>query len=82
MGKQSFTLAELGHTWHYPSENLDLDIKRFHERALDCYAVNEEIMVDVRLHGMADKYRVFLENLKFPPFSKLMDADRRTNNLS
>lgn len=31
------------------------------------------------LHDMFDEYRVFLENLSFLSFSRLMEAERRTN---
>lgn len=30
-------------------------------------------------HGKTEEYRVFLENLSFPSFSKLMEAAKRTN---
>lgn len=36
--------------------------------------VDEEVLVNVRLHGMNDEYRIFLENLTFSSFSKLMEA--------
>lgn len=38
-------------------------------------------MVDICLHGIANKYRAFLKNLTFPSFYKLMEAARRTNEL-
>lgn len=31
------------------------------------------------LHGMLEEYRVFLENLPFPSFSRLRESARRTN---
>lgn len=37
------------------------------------------MLVNVRLHDMMKKYSIFLENLCFPPFSKLMEAARCTN---
>lgn len=53
-------------------------MSRDHERALDyCNAVNKEAMVNVCLHGMANEYRVYLKNLTFLYFSKLMEAARR-----
>lgn len=55
-------------------------MKRFRERALDCSdAVDEEMLVDVCLHGIANEDGVYLENLAFPSFSKLIEAARRTN---
>lgn len=55
-------------------------MKRFPENTLDCNnVVDEETLVDICLHGMANEYRVYLENLTFLSFSKLMDAARRTN---
>lgn len=79
-GEAKFTLAELGRTRQHPNEDLDLYVKRFRERALDCNdAVDEETLVNVCLYGMANEYCVYLENLTFPSFSKLMEAARRTN---
>lgn len=70
-----FTLVELDRTRQYPGEDLNVYMKRFRERALDCSdVVNEENLVDIFLHGMANKYRVYLENLTFLSFSKLMEA--------
>lgn len=61
--KAKYTLAELGCTRQYAGKDL----------------VEEEILVNVCLHGMNNEYRVFLENLTFPSFSKLMEAARQTN---
>lgn len=59
---------------------MDLFVKRFQETVLDCCdTIDEETMVDVCLHDMANEYRVFLENPSFPSFSKLMEAAKRTN---
>lgn len=75
-----YTLAELGRTTQYASEDLDLNVKRFHDKALDYVdPVEEEILVNVCLHDMNDEYQVFLENLTFSSFSKLMEAARRAN---
>lgn len=75
-----FTLAELGRTRQHLGEDLDVYVKRFRKRALDCSdAVDKETLVDVCLHGMVNEYRVYLENLTFPSFSKLMEAARRNN---
>lgn len=41
--------------------------------------VDEDVLVNVCLHGMSDEYRVFLENLMFSSFSKSMEASRHTN---
>lgn len=55
-------------------------MKRFRERALDCSdAVDKETLVDVCLQDMANEYQVYLQNLTFPSFSKLVEAARRTN---
>lgn len=43
------------------------------------HTVDEETMVDVCLQWHDHEYRVFLENLMFPSFSKLMEAARRIN---
>lgn len=78
-GEAKFTLAELGQTRQYQGEDLDIYVKRFSERAPDSSdAVDEETLVDVYLHGMVNEYPVYLENLTFPSFSKLIEAARRT----
>lgn len=41
--------------------------------------VDEETLFDVYLHGMANEYWVYLENLTFLSFFKLMEVARRTN---
>lgn len=65
-----YTLAELGRTRQYAGKDLDLYMKRFHDKALDCVdPMEEEILVNVCLYGMNDEYRIFLENLTFPSFS-------------
>lgn len=65
-GEAKFTLAELGRTRQYTGEDLDVYVKRFCERALDCNdAVDKETLVDVCLHEMVSEYRVYLENLTF-----------------
>lgn len=57
-------------------------MKRFHDKALDCVnPVEEEILINVCLHGINDEYRVFLEDLTFLSFSKLMKAASQTNEL-
>lgn len=43
-----YTLAQLGCTRKYPGKDLDLQIKRFDDKALDCSdPVNEEVLVGV-----------------------------------
>lgn len=42
-------------------------------------SVEEEVLINVCPHGMLEEYRIFLENLFFAPFSKLMEAACRTN---
>lgn len=75
-----YTLAELGRTRQYPGKDLDLYVKRFHDKTLDCVdPVDEEVLVNVCLHGMNNEYEVFLETLTFSSFSKLMEAARKTN---
>lgn len=57
-------------------------MKRFHEKALDCYdPVADDVFVDVRLHGIVEDYRIYLENISFSSFFRLMEAVRRTNEL-
>lgn len=75
-----YNFAELGRTRQYAGEDLDPYVKRFHDKALDCVnPVDEEVLVNMCLHGMNDEYRVFLENLMFSSFSNSMEAARRTN---
>lgn len=49
-----YTLTELGRTRHYAGEDLDLYVKRFHDKPLDL--VDEEVLVNVCLHEMNDEY--------------------------
>lgn len=73
-----FSLAELGGT--RSGEDLDLYVRRFHEKALDsCEPVDEEVLLIFCLHDMVDEYCVLLENLSFPCFSRLTEALRQTN---
>lgn len=49
--------------------DLDMYVKRFHEKALDYYdPVAKEVLVNVCLHGVFEEYRIFLENLSFSYF--------------
>lgn len=60
--------------------DLDLYVRRFHEKALGYYdSVDEEVLVNVCLHGILNEYRLFLKNLSFPSFSRPMRAVRQTN---
>lgn len=78
--KPKYTLSKLGQTRQYAGEDLDLYVKRFHDKALDCIdPVDEEVLVNVCLYDMKDEYRVFLKSLTFSSFSKLMEAVRRKN---
>lgn len=63
-----YTLVELGRTRQYAGEDLDLYVKRFHDKVLDCVNQVEEVLVTVFLHGMNDEHGVFLENLTFSSF--------------
>lgn len=57
-------------------------MKRFRYEAPDCYdPMGEGMLVHVRLHGMLEEYSIFLENLSFYSFPKLMEAARRTNEM-
>lgn len=75
-----YTLAELGHTKQYLGKDLDLYVKGFYEKALDCSdLVSEETLVNLCLQGKDNEYRAFLESFPFPTFSKLIEASRRMN---
>lgn len=64
----------------YPRENLDAYVKLFHVRALNYYdLVIEDVLLDACLRGTIEDYRIYLENLSPSPFSRLMEAVRRTN---
>lgn len=55
-----------------------MHIRIFREKALDCYdQVDDEMLINVCLHGMTKEYRVFLENLSFLS-SKMMEAAQPT----
>lgn len=44
---------ELAQTHQYPGEDLNTDVKRFHEKPLDCCdRVVKDVLVDIYLHGM------------------------------
>lgn len=78
--KAKFSLAELGRTRQHPGEDLDMYVRRLHERALDYYdLVAGEVLVEVCLHSMMEEYSLFLESLSFSFISKLMEATRCTN---
>lgn len=78
-GEAKFILAKLGRTRQFLCKDLDLYVKKFHERALGyCDAVDEETRVDFCLHSITSEYFVYLETLTFSSFSKLMEAARRT----
>lgn len=75
-----FFLVNLGMTNQYPGEDLDVYVKKFYQRTMDCSdPVVEEVLVDVCLHGMLEGYRAFLENLSFPSSFCLMKAAPHTN---
>lgn len=64
-----WTLSQLGRTREYSNEDLDVYVKRFREKALDCWdPMDEEMLLDVSLHRMAKDYKVFLENRSFSSF--------------
>lgn len=72
--------GQAGRTTQFSGEDLDLYVKRFYDKALDCsHPVNEDVLVNVSLHEMVGECQVFLENRSFPSFLKLMKASRRTN---
>lgn len=49
-------------------EDLDTNIRRFHDRALDCYDhIEQKMLVDICLCGMIEDYHIFLEILPFDP---------------
>lgn len=61
------------------SKDLELYVKRFHEKVLDCYdAIAEKVLVEICLDGMME-YWIFSENSPFSSFLRLMEAERRTN---
>lgn len=62
-----------------PGEDLDIFVRRFHEEALDyCDVVDGETLANICMHGMSNGYRINLENLTFPSFSKLIEAARES----
>lgn len=70
-------LGELGKSRWCSSKDLDLYVKKFYEEELDCCdPVDEEVLVNVCLHGMVDEYPVHVEYVSFPFFPgwlKLLD---------
>lgn len=64
-----YTLAEFGCTRQFPSEDLNLYVRKFQEKALDCCdLIDEDVLVNVFLHDMNNEYGVFLKNLSVPLF--------------
>lgn len=62
-----------------PKESLDPYVKRFHKKALDCCnPVAKDVLVDICLHGMVEDHQIYLENLSFSSFSRLIEATRQT----
>lgn len=53
--------------------------KGFMRRLDCCYPVDEEVLVNFCLHSIIDEYLVFLNNLPFSSFSKLMEAAKQRN---
>lgn len=61
-----FSFVELDRTRQHPDDDLDMYLRRFHERALKCYdLVSEEVLVNVCLRGMLEKtnWRISLRTL-------------------
>lgn len=44
-----YTLAELDYTRKYPGEDLDLYVKTFHEKVVDCHNPLEEEVLETTL---------------------------------
>ena len=58
---------------HKPSEGILTCINRFHDRAMECYELEEEIqLVKICLDGMQPHYKPLLVNLHLPTFAKLL----------
>lgn len=56
--------------------------ERFQEKGLDCCnQMEKEVLVDICFHSMMEECIIFLENLSFLSYSKLMEAARNTNEL-
>lgn len=73
--KGRLSLVKLGYISQHPGEDLDTYVRRFHNKALDsCDPVEDKLLVDVCLLWMIEEYHIFLENLSFPSFSRLIDA--------
>lgn len=50
-----YTLTKLDRARQYTGEDLELYVKRFHEKALDCYnLIEEKVLVNVCMDGMND----------------------------
>lgn len=55
-------------------------VTKFNEKELDSYnPVAKNILVDICLHGMIEDYRIYLKNLSFSSFSRLMEPVRWKN---
>lgn len=81
LSEAKFFLAKLDRRRQYQGEDMDVYVKEFHEKAMACCdSVAEGVLVDVCLYGMMEEYRIFLENIFFPSFSRLMEAARCNND--
>lgn len=75
-----FSLAEIVRIRQYPRGRSRYIGERFHDKALDCSdPLEERTLVDICLRGMLEECRIFLENLSFSSFFKLMEATRLTS---
>lgn len=61
---------------------MDAYVKMFLKATLDCYdPVGEDILVDVCRHVMIEDYKIYVENLSFSSFFKLMEARTHMNEI-
>lgn len=56
-GEVKYTLAKVGQPDKYSGEDLEIYIKQFYEKALYCCdLIEEEVLVNICLHGMNDDH--------------------------
>lgn len=54
----TFTFVKLDKTHKYPMEDLDMYVKKFQEKALDCCDPLEEVLINVCLHDIMEEYTI------------------------
>ena len=78
-GEETVMLVTLQGTKQRSGEDLMKYIKRFRDKALDCYDhCEEKTLVEMCMGNMIMEYRVVLENLEISQFAHLLEKAKKT----